>query len=183
MPNPDPSLLARVLSGERVFDLDTDTRILQASNEMSARLLFELFQRADLSSSEGAAKFAEGLQKYSGGDPVALIGFNDGRWQGREAGADAESSPPGEPASSSPDYYLRLEFVSSEACFYQSPLFPSFKEPFVGEYSRRSQAQFQYVRLAVSRPEDLQRFIANLRENPFLLHIHESSEQEFRHSA
>jgi hypothetical protein len=82
MPTPDASELIRLLCGESVFGRDTDSKILQASNEMSGRMMFEMFARCDTSREGWAQEYADGLLEPAAGDPLVLVGFDDGRWQG-----------------------------------------------------------------------------------------------------
>ena len=177
MPSPDPTDLIRLLSGESVFDRDTDSKILQAANEVSGRAMFELFKRCDTSEPNWAQEFAGGLMEISTGDPGSLIGFDDGRWQGLES--DGEEFPDS-PHDTSQEYYLKLEFADTEACFYQFHLFPAFEEPFIHEVSRKRAAEYQYLRIQVAHPEDLQVFIQNLRGNPHLVKVHDSDANEFQ---
>lgn len=172
---PDPTDIIRVLSGESVFDLDTDSKIVQAANEVSARAMFELFQRCDTSAPKWAQEFAEGLMEITIGDPSVLIGFDDGRWQGREG--DEEDLP--EDTETSVEFFLRLEFSDVEACFYQFHLFPTFEEPFIRDVARKRADESQFIRIGIAHSDDLQVFIQNLRHNPFLVKVHESSAEEF----
>ncbi len=67
-----------------MFGRDTDSKILQASNEMSGRMMFEMFARCDTSREGWAQEYADGLLELATGDPSVLIGFDDRRWQGAE---------------------------------------------------------------------------------------------------
>ena len=176
MPAPDPTDLIRLLAGESVFDRDTDSKILQAANEVSGRALVELFMRFDVSVPNWASEFADGLMEISSGDPFALIGFDDGRSQGLESEDNEIPEIPENP----PEYYLRLEFTGTEACFYQFHLFPSFDEPFIHEVSRKRAGESQFVRISITHRSDLQVFIQNLRGNPHLVAVHDSTADEFR---
>ena len=176
MPSPDPRNLIRLLSGESVFDRDTDSKILQAANEVSGRAMFELFHRCDTSAPNWAQDFAGGLMEISTGDPGSLIGFDDGRRQGLES--DGEDSPD-DTTNTSQEHYLKLEFADAEACFYQFHLFPTFEEPFFQEVSRKRAEEHQYLRIRIAHPEDLQVFIQNLRGNPHFVKVHDSTANEF----
>ena len=175
MASPNPIDLIRLLSGESVFDRDTDSKILQAANEVSGRAMFELFKRYDVASPNWVRGFAEGLMEISTGDPSSLVGFDDGRWQGLESDGDDIPEVPENPA----EYFLRLEFMSPEACFYQFHLFPSFDEPFIHEVSRKRADESQFVQISVAHRDDIQVFIQNLRGNPHLVKIHDSTADEF----
>lgn len=180
MPPPDPSVLIRLLSGEPVFGLDTDSRILEAANGLTARALFEAFRRCDPSAPDWGESFAEGLEGISTGCPSILVGFDDGRWQGLES---AEEESPEASAETLPDptveVFLRLQFSDADASFYQYHLVPSFNEPFIHAASQKRAGDSKYLRLTISRPEDLPVFIRNLRGNPHLVKVHESSAEEF----
>jgi hypothetical protein len=176
MTAPDPTDLIRLLSGESVFDLDTDSKILQAANEVSGRAMFELFKRCDTSVPNWEQDFAGGLLEISTGDPGSLIGFDDGRWQGLESGGEYS---PDDTTDKSQEYYLKLEFADAEACFYQFHLFPTFEEPFFQEVSRKRADEYQYLRIRIAHPKDLQVFIRNLRRNPHFVKVHDSAAHEF----
>jgi hypothetical protein len=82
MPKPDASELIRLLCGEAVFGRDTDSKILQASNEMSGRMMFEMFVRCGTSREGWVQSYADGLLGLATGDPSVLVGTDDGLWQG-----------------------------------------------------------------------------------------------------
>lgn len=177
MPTPDPKDLIRLLSGESVFNRDTDSKILQAANEVSGRAMYELFRRCDTTLPNWAQDFAEGLMEISTGDPCSLIGFDDGRWQGLESGGE---EIPDELSDTSQEFYLKLEFADADACFYQYHLFPTFEEPFIQEVSRKRANEHQYLRIQIAHPDDLQVFIQNLRGNPHFVKVHDSTADEFQ---
>jgi hypothetical protein len=177
MPKPDLSLLIQILNGEQVFDRDTDSRILQAANEVSARLFVEFLEKCDTSAPTWAKEFADQLMEIRSGDPSILVGFDDGRWQGLESGdGEPESNAA---AKTSSEFYLRLEFTDADACYYQFHLFPAFDEPFIESAVRKRSDQFQFLKVTLAHPDDLQVFIQNLRGNPHLRYVHDSTEEEF----
>lgn len=177
MPVPDPKDLIRLLSGESVFDRDTDSRILLAANEVSGRAMFELFRRCDTSLPDWAQEFADVLTELTTGDPGSLIGFDDGRWQGRESDGEDVS---GDSSDRSHEFFLKLEFADADACFYQFHLFPAFDEPFLQEVSRKRADKYQFLRIQIDHPDDLLVFIQNLRGNPHFVMVHDSTEDEFQ---
>ena len=176
MPTPDPSELIRLLSGEQVFGRDTDSKILQAANEVSARAMFEMFTRCDTSRDRWAQEFADGLMEIATGDPSVLIGFDDGRWQGLEA--DGDDLPEVDSASAS-DFYLRLEFTDEDASYYQFHLFPPLDEPFIQGAARKREGAFQHLMVTLAHPDELQVFIQHLRSNPHLKEVHDSTAEAF----
>jgi len=176
MPTPDPSELFRLLSGEQVFGRDTDSKILQAANELSARAMFEMFTRCDTSRDGWAGELADGLMEIATGDPSALIGFDDGRWQGLEP--DGEDLPEIDSATAS-DIYLRLEFTNEDASYYQFHLFPPLDEPFIQGAARKREGECQHLRVTLAHPDDLQVFIQHLRANPHLKEVHDSTAEVF----
>ncbi|MGB0582564.1 MAG: hypothetical protein ACPGVU_23005 [Limisphaerales bacterium] len=176
MTSPDPKLLCRVLGGAAVFDRDTDSKILQAANGMSARAMFELFKRCDTKQKGWELGFAAALMEMTTGDPSILIGFDDGRTQGLEAD---EADLPEDMSETSADYYLKIEFTDADACYYQFHLFPAFDEPFIEGAARKREDRFQHVLVTLAHPDDLQVFIQNLRRNPHLRRVHDSSLEEF----
>lgn len=172
----DPSTLLRIIAGESVFGMDVDSQIRQASNCMSARLMIELFNRCDTSSEDWQSRFAESLSEFVGGDPNALIGFDDGRWQGK--GVDDAGGLPSIPEPNF-SYYLRLRFRNEDAAYYQFPLFPTMDQAFLAGGGRKREGEFQHLRVDLAHPDDLQLFIEDLRSNPHLISVEESSEEEF----
>lgn len=173
---PDPSILLRIIAGEQVFGLDVDSRLRQASNCMSARLMIELFNRCDDSKPGWQVEFAESLSEFVMHDPCALIGFDDGRWQGKEEDDD-DGLPPVQEGNFS--YYLRLTFRNEDAAYYQFPLFPAMNEPFLAGGARKRENQFQHVRVDLAHSDNLQLFIEGLRANPHLISVEESTEEIF----
>jgi hypothetical protein len=176
MPTPDPSELLRLLIGEQVFGRDTDSKILQAANEVSARAMFELFRRCDTSRSGWAEAFGDGLMEITTGDPSVLIGFDDGRSQGLES--DGANLPEDDSATAS-DFYLRLEFTDEDASYYQFHLFPPLDEPFIQGAARKREGACQHLMVTLAHPNDLQVFIQHLRSNPHLKEVHDSTAEVF----
>jgi hypothetical protein len=176
MPAPDPTKLIRLLCGEQVFDRDTDSKIHQAANEMSARVMFEIFRRCDTSREGWEGEFADGLMELTTGDPSVLIGFADGRSQGLESsGAEVQD----EDSTTASDFYLRLEFSDEHACHYQFHLFPTLGEPFIKRAARKREGECQHLMVTLARPDDLQVFIEHLRSNPHLKGVHDSTADVF----
>ena len=156
--------------------MDVDSRIRQASNGMSARLMIELFNRCDTSSEDWPGEYAESLSEFFVGDPSVLVGFDDGRGQGK--GVEDENDLPPVPEASF-SYYLRLKFRNEDAAYYQFPVFPSMDQAFLAGGARKREGEFQHLRVDLAHPDDLQLFIEDLRSNPHLLCVEESSEEEF----
>ena len=173
---PDTSSLIRIIAGESIFGIDVDSKIRRASNCMSARLMIELFSRCDDSIPDWQVEFVESLSNLTLGDPTALIGFDDGRWQGFETDDEGESSHITE---STTTHYLKLTFRNEDAAYYQFPLFPSMDQPFLCGGSRKRDGQFQHVRVDLSDSRDLQLFIEDLRSNPHLIAVEKSTEDIF----
>lgn len=176
MPTPDASELIRLLCGEAIFGRDIDSKILQASNEVSARLMFEVFMRCDTGRVGWAQEFADALMEMTTGGLSGLIGFDDGRGQG--VGSDGEDLPADDSATAS-DFYLRLEFTDEDASYYQFHLFPPLDEPFVQGAARKREGASQHLMVTLSHPNDLQVFIQNLRSNPHLKAVHDSTAEVF----
>ena len=159
-----------------MFGRDTDSKILQAANEVSARAMFEMFMRCDTSRNGWAEEFADGLMDLSMGDPSALIGFDDGRRQWLESDAD---ELPENGSATATDFYLRLEFTDEDACYYQFHLFPPLDAPFIQGASRKREGACQHLIVTLAHPDDLQVFIQHLRSNPHLKGVHDSTEEVF----
>lgn len=143
---------------------------------MSARLLVELFGRCDDSKLGWEGEFAKSLSEFGMGEPSVLIGFDDGRWQGKEVADGGDISPIPDENST---HYLKLTFRNEDAAFYQYSLFPSMNEPFLAGGARKLDGAFQHVRVDLPHPDDLQLFIEGLRSNPHLIAVEESTEDVF----
>ena len=143
---------------------------------MSARLMIELFIRCDTSLHDWQVSFAESLSEFSTGDSGVLCGFDDGRWQGKEV--DDEGGLPPIPQANVV-YYLKLKFRNEDAAYYLFPTFPSMDQPFLAGGARKRENEFQHLRVDLSHPDDLQIFIEDLRSQPHLISIEESSEEAF----
>jgi hypothetical protein len=176
MPTPNPSELLRLFSGEQVFGRDTDSKILQASNEVSARMMFEMFMRCDTGREGWAQEFADGLMEMTTGGLSVLIGFDDGRGQGLES--NGEDLPAYDSVTAS-DFYLRLEFADEDASYYQFHLFPPLDEPFVQGAARKREGASQHLMITLAHPNDLQVFIQRLRSHPHLKEVHDSTAEVF----
>lgn len=177
MASPDPSALIRVLCGERVFGLDTDSKIIQAANEVSARAMFEMFVLYDTRREDWASVFAQDLMEITTGDPSILIGFDDGRSQRLESSGEDILV---EDRATACEFYLRLEFTNEDASYYQFPLFPALNEPFIRCASRKREGRFQHIRVELAHSDDLQVFIQHLRSNPHLKAVHDSDAGAFK---
>lgn len=176
MPIPDPSALIRLLSGEQVFGRDTDSKILHAANEVSARAMFEIFKHYDTSRDGWAEEFGDGLMEIVTGDPSILIGFDDGRWQGLESWGEEQQR---DDTATAFDFFLRLEFTTEDASYYQFHLFPPLNEPFIMGAARKREGACQHLMVTLARPDDLQVFIQHLCSNPHLKEVHDSSPDVF----
>lgn len=174
---PDPTLLLRAISGETVFGLDVDSKIRQASNEISAMVFVHLFNRCDDSVPGWEKDFANSLMELSTGDPSCLIGFDDGRWQGLEQHDGEDWTEPAADAESG--HYLKLVFRNADAAYYQFHLFPDIDAPFLTGSARKREDEFQHLRIDLTDPAHLQEYIRRLRSNPHLVSVEESSEKIF----
>ena len=159
-----------------MFGRDTDSKILQATNEMSGRMMFEMFVRCDTSREGWAQEYADGLLELATGDPSVLVGFDDGRWKGAESSDEDLAACDSATAC---DFYLRLEFTNEDACYYQFHLFPTLDEPFIEGACRKREGRFQHVMVTLAHPDDLQVFIQNLRSNPHFKEVHDSCIEVF----
>jgi hypothetical protein len=175
---PDPTKLLQVIAGEFVFGLEIDSRIRQAANGMTALLMIELFKRCDEGKANWPVEFADGLSELGMGDPSVLVGFDDGRSEGREAeDGDFEAS------ESPSEHYLKLRFTDEDAAYYQFHLYPAFDEPFITAVQRKREGDLQHIRIELSHPDKLQLFIQGLRHNPHLVSVDASSEEVFAAAA
>lgn len=176
MPHPSPEQIADiVLSRRQVYDLDTDSRIRQAANRLTARALFELLARLDDQSPDFASHLSTLLHKLPVEEPSFMIGFDTGDLP-TAAGQPDIPKLPEEPS----EHYLQLVFRDEKAAYYQFHLFPDLDADYVCGAARKRAGAVQHLCIELSRPEALQAFIESCRFNPHLLRIEQSTAEEFR---
>lgn len=180
MTRPTVEKLVRILCREGVvYDLDTDIRIRQCANGMTARALLEAMERLDDAAADHIVRehLRDTLSMECVNDPTMLIAFDDGRWRNLPEGDEvAGTAPESEPFV----HYLRLVFSTPEAAYYQFPFVPGPDANYIlGSSSKRENA-IQHLRLEVASNDDLDLFIASLRGNPHFVRVEESTEEVFR---
>jgi hypothetical protein len=179
MGHPSPGDIADIIfDRRRVYDLNTDSLIRQASNQLTARALFEVLNRVDDTSPEFSSQFSGILSGYDMGDPSVLIGFDTGYFP-TGGKSPTESDPAPQPSQPS-EHYLRLIFTNEDAAYYQFPLFPDLNADFIVSAARKRSGNTQYLRLELDHRSALH--IESCRPNPHFLRVEECTATEF-HSA
>ena len=174
MPHLSPDQIADiVLNRRQVFDLDTDSRIREAANRLTARALFELLAHLDGNAPDFASDLSTLLQRFprTGYAPFAST-------LATLPTADSEPDTAQHPNKPG-EYYLRLVFRDEQAAFYQFHLFPDLDAAYIRGASRKRAGAVQHIRLELSCPEALQAFIESCRSNPHFLRVEHSTADEF----
>lgn len=170
----DLTPLIRSILGEKVWGLDIDSKIRQAANEMSARVMLEMYSHTVLSGKGAVEDFANGAVELCTGDPGCLIGFDDKRWQDLPVGEEPEAPEISETPCM---FHLRLNFTDREAAFYQFEIFPHSEFCMARKLSRTGACQV--IRVELPDTDHLQLFVRELRHNPHLTSVDEITEVEF----
>ncbi len=179
MPHPSPEQIADIILNRRqVYDLDTDSRIRQAANRLTARALFELLAHLDDQSPDFATHLSALLHRFPGEKASHVIGFKTGALPTAH-----EQSPIPAPPKEPSEHYLRLVFRDELAAYYQFHLFPDLDAHYVCSTSRKRDGAVQHLRLTLSHPEALQVFIESCHSNPHFLRVEQSTADEFHRAA
>lgn len=75
--------------------------------------------------------------------------------------------------------FLRVRFRNEDAAYYQFPVFPTVDSRFEICLSRKRNGDCQYIQVHYGDASELRDFTAELRHNPHVLDVQESSESEF----
>jgi hypothetical protein len=175
MPHLSPEQITDiVLNRRQVYHLDTDSRIREAANRLTARLLFEVLARLGDHAADFGSQLSALLREFPVGGPSYMIGFDTGYFPTADDQLDIPELPK-EPS----EYYLRLVFRDEAAAYYQFHLFPDLDASYVCGASRKRAGAVQHLRIELSDPDALQAFIASCHSNPHLLRVEESTADEF----
>lgn len=181
MPRPTVENLIRVLSREGVvYDLDTDSRIRECANGMTARALLEVMERLDAAGSDAGVRdqLLAVLSRAWVNDDTYLIAFDDGRLRNLRKSEGREDDGLSEAAESSV-HYLRLIFSSPEAAYYQFEFVPDLNADYILGSSRKREDAIQHLRLELASADSLDLFIASLRHNSHFVRVEESTAEIF----
>jgi hypothetical protein len=177
MARPSPERIVEIVQGRRtVYDLDTDSRIREAANGISALALMKCLERMDEDAPDFRKRIAEELSSLWRGGPSQLVSWDTGQWDSAKLEGDA---PVEEEPEQPSEHFLRLVFSSPEAAYFQFPLFPTLEEDFICGAARKREGAVQHLRLELRSPGYLQVFIESLRSNPHFERVEESTEEEF----
>ena len=175
MPSPSPEQVVDiVLNRRQVYNLDTDSRIREAVNCLTARALFELLARLDDHSPDFPSHLSTLLRELPVEGISGMIGFHTG-----DLPSAVEHPEIPELHEKPSEHYLRLVFSDEQAAFYQFHLFPNLDVGYVCSASQKRAGAVQHLRIQLSRTEALQTFIESCRSNPHLLRVEQSTSEEF----
>jgi hypothetical protein len=166
--------IADIILGRReVYNIDTDSRLREAANRLTAKAFLELFDKIDDQSPEFHEVISKLLANLPVEGPNYMIGFQDQM--------PDDTTPESEPETEVPpiSYYLRLVFANEDAAYYQFPLFPDLNAPYIRGAARKRSGAIQHLRLDLSSSAALQTFIEDCRKNPHFLRIEQSTADEF----
>lgn len=76
--------------------------------------------------------------------------------------------------------FIRIQFSSLDAAYYQFHVFPEVDSAFDITLARLRNGDSQYVQVFYVDPLQLDTFLSSLKSNPHVEDIHPSSEEEFR---
>lgn len=175
MAQPSAEKIVDVILGRRsVYGLDTDSRIREVANRLTARALFELLGRLDDALPDFDSQLSALFSEFGGDEVSLLIGFDTGDVPIEDSESEAPQGP-----EKPTERYLKLIFRNEDAAYYQFPLFPHFDDKYILGTARKRAGAVQHIRIELSRPEALQSFIESCRTNPHFLRVEESSAEEF----
>lgn len=177
MPVPDPSLLARLLSGEAVFESEMDKRLLEAATSVTARGTFELWKRCDTDQEDWLNSFLEQLEMLAQVEPYLACSYDDENWPGIVL--SDEYVRPTEVANTEPRFYYKLEFTNEDAAYYQFHYFPPFDQSFITGAAKKREGVYQHLMVELESADDRVFFEQSLRSNPHIAAIQHSDEESF----
>jgi hypothetical protein len=162
-----------VLNRRQVYDLETDSKIRELSNRLSAKAFLEILLGAD----DQDPKFPEMLSTLMRELPSGEIGTYS--LYLREGNNEEPTQPVASEGVAPVEYYLRLIFTNEDAAYYQFPLFPNLGAPYVQGAARKRAGAVQHLRLDLSGADALQQFIEECRTNPHFVRVEQSTAEEF----
>lgn len=167
METPLKKLIAAV-RGERVFGSPLDGIIRHVSDEITAHTFLDACGKCDLTDPAWAAQLARELNRRSV------------QSEEEKAADDATWAKPAE--GESPDEYevfLKLNFRTEEASFYQFDLFPRLNKSYIKDYEKLKVGTSHYLRLLLESKSDLELFIRSLRNNHHLKSVEQIDAEDF----
>lgn len=161
--------LIRIIEGEPIFGFEIDSQIRQASKELPASLIIEIFRRCCDSEGNWSIDFIRLLLEYTANyEPTVFISKSTQKGSSSEEVFDSEIV-----------YYLKLIFCNEDAAYYQFPVFPAMDDPLLAGGARKREGAIQHLKIELLSRNDFQKFIERLGGNPHLTAIEDSSEDKF----
>jgi hypothetical protein len=170
-PSPE-EIVDIILSRRDVYGLDVDSRIREASNNLTARAFFEVLARIDMNTPHIGSVLSDAFSECRS-ELIGVIGFATPQMRVENSTifeADDEKAK---------QYCLKLIFSDEQAAFYQEPLFPDLSADYVLGATRKSKGPVQHLRITLSSADALQTFMESCHANPFLLRVETSTDEEF----
>jgi hypothetical protein len=170
METPLRKLIAAV-RGEKVFGSPLDGIIRQISDELTAHHFLEACSHCDLDDPDWPAQLARELNRRS---VIAQ--------QEKEAEADDEPWNEVTEAEDAGEYlvYLKLNFRTEEASFYQFELFPRMNKAYIKDYEKLKVGNSHYLRVVLASKRDLELFVRSLKNNHHLKSVEQIDEEDFK---
>jgi hypothetical protein len=171
------NLLRLLSTNETVFNLEVDSLLRAAANNMTALAMFRALANMNLDAPDSARKLRDLVNDCSCGAPDVLIGFDTGLEDEEDEDEEDETESAAEPSV----HYLRMVYSSEDAAYY---LFHAeddrlFDPKIVITGARKREGAIHHVQVELKHPRYLQDFIDLARECPHFERVEVSTEAEF----
>ena len=161
--------LIEAVKGERVFGAPLDDIIRHVSDEVTAHTFLDACGICDLNDPEWPAVLARELNRRSAHNPQdELIDVEDPSDEALSGGKREDY-----------DVFLKLNFRSEDASFYQFDLFPNMNKSYIKDYEKLKVGISHYLRLKLQSKRDLELFVRSLRNNHHLKSVEKIDAEEF----
>ena len=169
MKTPLEKLIAAV-RGERVFGTPLDGIIRHVSDEITAHTFFDACKKCDLADPEWAAQLARELNRRSiQTQEEQLMDMQGESSTTVDEGVESEEF----------EVFLKLNFRTEEASFYQFELFPRMNKSYIKDYEKLKVANSHYLKLLLESKDDLELFVRSLRNNHHLKSVEQIDAEDF----
>lgn len=165
METPLRKLIAAV-RGEKVFGTPLDGIIRHVSDEITAHTFLDACNKCDLDDPEWAAQLARELNRRSVQAEEELMDVHDSSLDGD---ADADEH----------EVFLKLNFRTEEASYYQFELFPRMNKSYIKDFEKLKVKDSHYLRVLLESKFDLELFVRSLKNNHHLKSVEQINAEEF----
>lgn len=161
-----------ILSRREVYGLDIDSRIREASNQLTARAFFEVLALIDMNVPDVGSALSDAFSEFRS-ELLGVIGFATPQMKTADP-TDLETAD-----EKARQYCLKLIFHDEQAAFYQEPLFPDLSADYIIGATSKRKGAVKHLRITLSSADALQTFMESCHANPFLLRVESSTDEEF----